>query len=118
MAEAKGTVINEALVDAVVGSLLTRMANDYSLNKGANWPSKSDTEMKPSDLDLLDQSAGSIKDYSRMSGDITNPGAPKSQSAKDLDWLAANAADYSHMSGIHTNPLAPKPKVPKDLDLD
>ncbi|MFW5871685.1 MAG: hypothetical protein ACOCUT_01125, partial [bacterium] len=117
--------MNQATVRMVVGSLLTRHADDYSLNA----PSKlEDPGHFHKSVDMDDDD-----DYNRhtekanktaMKGDeelsIGNPSTPKSKDANSLDLIDdKDIKGFETMQkGIHTNPLAPKQMSQKDVHVE
>lgn len=121
-AEARGP-LNENLVQMVVGSLLSKAGNDYSLNKGKLFVDPGHYR-KNMDLDG-DDYKGHTHGGSKKSvvGDeeinMGNPTAPSYKNAHDLDLEdTPKSKDHSVMKyGIHTNPMAPPAKSSSQLDL-
>jgi len=123
MAQAHGP-LNENIVRMVVGSLLTGVADDYSLNKGKLFVDPGHFH-KSIDLDgdnYNQHTKGGKKDC--LKGDeeisISNPMSPKRM---DSDVLDLEKTTYPKgpdimAKGIHSNPLAPRAVGANQLDLD
>ena len=115
--------INESVVKMVVGSLLQKHANDYSLNSQATLSDPGHFR-GPIDLDQdYEKHAGKNRSEFKKGDDgmsLSNPLAPKGKGPGELDLDKGGdaAKDFSVMQhGIHDNPLAPKAKGPGELDL-
>lgn len=123
MAQARGP-LDENIVRMVVGSLLTGVGNDYSLNQGKLFVDPGHFH-KNFDLDNDDynkHTAGGKKDAKKGDEELntSNPISLKGFSADNLDLeKTAKSRGPEMMSrGIHDNPLAPKSIGAKQLDLD
>ncbi len=123
MAQAHGP-LNENLVRMVVGSLLTGVGNDYSLNKGKLFVDPGHFH-KSFDLDgdnYKQHAKGGTKDVEKGDEEtnIKNPMIPKSMGPDSLDLEKTDGPRGFEImkTGIHTNPMTLKALGAKQLDLD
>lgn len=123
MAQAHGP-LNENIVRMVVGSLLTGVGNDYSLNQGKLFvdPGHFHKNFDLDDDNYKQHAKGGTKDIKKGDEEISisNPMTPKSMGPDKLDLEKTDGAkDFSVMkTGIHTNPMAPKAMGANQLDPD
>ena len=123
MAQAHGP-LNENLVKMVVGSLLTGVGNDYSLNKGKLFvdPGHFHKNFDLDDDNYKQHAKGGTKDVEKGDEETStkNPMAPNSMGSEKLDLEKTDGSkDFTVMkTGIHTNPMAPKALTASQLDLD
>ena len=115
--------LDENIVRMVVGSLLSKVANDYSLNdKTKLVPYGHFRPEIDSDKEYRKHTGKGDKDSEIGDEEFKkagNPMAPKAKSSDDLDLdKTAPSKGFDVMKhGIHTNPMAPKAKNASDLDL-
>jgi len=121
-ANARGP-INENLVRTVVGSLLTRVADDYSLNQLKFVdPGHFHKSIDLDDDDYEKWTGKAGKDSRRGDEEMRGAGntaIPKSMGKNQLDLTPdGKIRDFNVMkNGVNANPTAPKAKTAKDLDL-
>lgn len=115
--------LNENVVQMVVGSLLSKVSNDYSLNKGKLFvdPGHYRGSMDLDGEDYKKHASGGTKRSVVGDEEISmgNPMSPNFKTSNDLDLeQTPKSKDYRVMKyGIHTNPMAPNAKSANDLDL-